>query len=445
MKWLKFTGIIFLLLLAVLAALPFFISLNDYIPLIENKLSAKIDEPVTINNIQLRLLPTPHINVNDVMVGVEGDLKLDRVVLTPDIFSIFKSSYVIKDIEIDALVINQKAIDRLMKFTKDASSPAHAKPQFRVGRLSFTNAQLNLGKLHFGPFHANVNLDSNGKLLEASLATVDSKFRALIKPENLNYSIVASAKNWTLPYEPRFNLDELSLLAVATTNDIQFSKVDAKLYGGTANGQMAINWRKGLKVNGSLDVRQVELEKIAKILSSKTHVSGQVTAKPVFSASANSIEHLMQSMRLEASFDVQKGVLYGVDIQSAATNVIKQGTTGGQTNFEHLSGYFVIAKSSYQFSKLKITSGTLSVEGNVNISHKKELSGRINTQVKVAGISTKVPLNVAGTLDDPKLYPTAATMAGAAVGTAVMGPGVGTSVGAKVGGWVDDLFGKKKK
>ena len=198
MKWLKFTGIIFLLLLAVLAALPFFISLNDYIPLIENKLSAKIDEPVTINNIQLRLLPTPHINVNDVMVGVEGDLKLDRVVLTPDIFSIFKSSYVIKDIEIDALVINQKAIDRLMKFTKDASSPAHAKPQFRVGRLSFTNAQLNLGKLHFGPFHANVNLDSNGKLLEASLATVDSKFRALIKPENLNYSIVASAKNLSL-------------------------------------------------------------------------------------------------------------------------------------------------------------------------------------------------------------------------------------------------------
>ena len=121
---------------------------------------------------------------------------------------------------------------------------------------------------------------------------------------------MASAKNWTLPYEPRFNLDELSLLAVATTNDIQFSIVDAKLYGGTANGQMAINWRKGLKVNGSFDVRQVELEKIAKILSSKTHVSGQVTAKPVFSASANSIEHLMQSMRLEAPFDVQKGVLY---------------------------------------------------------------------------------------------------------------------------------------
>ena len=78
MKWLKFTGIIFLLLLAVLAALPFFISLNDYIPLIENKLSAKIDEPVTINNIQLRLLPTPHINVNDVMASA-----MSRFISTP--------------------------------------------------------------------------------------------------------------------------------------------------------------------------------------------------------------------------------------------------------------------------------------------------------------------------------------------------------------------------
>ncbi|HPX89369.1 MAG TPA: AsmA family protein [Methylophilaceae bacterium] len=445
MKWLKLTGIIFVLLLVVLVTLPFFISMNDYTPMIEHRLSAKIEEPVTINNIQVRLLPTPHINVNDVTVGVEGDLKLARVVLTPDIFSILKSPYVIKDIEIDTLVINQKAIDRLIKFTKEAPSSPQATPQFRIGRLSFTNTQLSLGKLCFGPFHANVYLDGDGKLLEASLATIDTKFRALIKPENLNYSIEATAKNWTLPTEPRFKLDELSLKALATTHDIQFSKVNVKLYGGTANGQVTVNWRKGLIVNGSLDVRKVESEKIAKILSPKTHVSGLVTAKPVFSASANSVEHLMQSVHLEAPFDVQKGVLYGVDIQSAATNLIKQGATGGQTNFDHLSGHLVMANSSYQLSQLKITSGTLSVEGNVNISHEKELSGRINAQVKVAGVSTKVPLNVAGTLDSPRLYPTVATMAGAAVGTAVMGPGVGTSVGAKVGGWVDNLFGKKKK
>ena len=137
--------------------------------------------------------------------------------------------------------------------------------------------------------------------------------------------------------------------------------------------------------------------------------------------------------------------LYGVDIQKVATNLIKKGSTGGETRFDQFSGHLDMMQGAYHLTQLKIVSGTLAVEGNVNISRKKDISGRINAQVKVAGISRNVPLNVAGTIDSPMLYPTGATIAGAAVGTAIMGPGVGTSVGAKVGGWVDNMFSRKKK
>ena len=36
-------------------------------------------------------------------------------------------------------------------------------------------------------------------------------------------------------------------------------------------------------------------------------------------------------------------------------------------------------------------------------------------------------------------------MAGAAVGTIILGPGFGTSVGAKVGVWAEGLFGRKEE
>jgi len=75
----------------------------------------------------------------------------------------------------------------------------------------------------------------------------------------------------------------------------------------------------------------------------------------------------------------------------------------------------------------------------------KDLSGRITAQVKALGTSANVPLNVAGTVHSPLLYPTGASIAGAAVGTAVLGPGIGTSVGAKVGGWAEGLFGRKEE
>ena len=88
----------------------------------------------------------------------------------------------------------------------------------------------------------------------------------------------------------------------------------------------------------------------------------------------------------------------------------------------------------------------MAASGNVTISQAKELSGRINAEVKAAKIAAaSVPLNVSGTLQSPLLLPTGGTVAGAAVGTAILGPGLGTSVGAKVGGWTESLFGGKEE
>ncbi|MNC99072.1 hypothetical protein D3C83_172330 [compost metagenome] len=72
------------------------------------------------------------------------------------------------------------------------------------------------------------------------------------------------------------------------------------------------------------------------------------------------------------------------------------------------------------------------------------MSGRINAQVKIAQVAAaEVPLNVSGTVDSPVVVPTGAAVAGAAAGTAILGPGVGTSVGVKIGNWADGLFGRK--
>ena len=71
------------------------------------------------------------------------------------------------------------------------------------------------------------------------------------------------------------------------------------------------------------------------------------------------------------------------------------------------------------------------------------MSGRVNAQVKALGASTGIPLNVAGTVHSPLLYPTTAAMAGAAIGTVLL-PGVGTGLGAKAGQAIGNLFGKKE-
>jgi len=444
MKWLKRLLIALVLLLVAALALPFLIPLDSCIPQIEKEVSARLKEPVTIKSIRLNALPLPHVTIRGVTIGKTDDTRLGKVTVTPELMSLLASTKVIKRIEVDSLVLRRKAIDKIPAWTKsETATPPQQPPQMRIESIRFKAALVDFGKARFGPFDARVNLDSKGAPEDAAIATRDGKLKVLIKPDKAKYLFDVSARSWTLPFGPALVFDELIIKGEATTNDARLGKVSARLYGGTATGKATIDWRKGLRLKGNLDIRRVELQQVATLLSPGTHVSGKLDARPVFSASAASANQLMHALRLGTPFNVQNGVLGGVDIHKAATSLIKQGTSGGETRFDQLSGHLVMERGSYHFTQLKIASGALAADGNVNISRTKELSGRINAQVKLAGTSANVPLDVGGTLAAPLLYPTAGFIAGAAAGTAILGPGLGTTVGAKIGGWVENVFGKK--
>jgi hypothetical protein len=54
-----------------------------------------------------------------------------------------------------------------------------------------------------------------------------------------------------------------------------------------------------------------------------------------------------------------------------------------------------------------------------------------------------MPLVVSGTVRSPVLYPSGSVLAGAAVGTALLGPGLGTALGIKIGNMLHKLFGSQ--
>ena len=444
MKWLKRIGIVLGVIILILAIVPFFISLDDYIPQIEKEIAARLKEPVSIKKISFSALPTPHVTVDGITVGKTQDVKLGKVTVTPDLFSLLGTTKVIRSIEIDSLVLTQKAIDRIPAWSKADSAKAQEPPPVRVESIRLDNAVVKLDKTNFGPFDARVRLGSTGEPQEASITTQDGKLKALVTPDKSNYRIDASAKSWKLPTGPAIVFDELAIKGVATLNDANFSQISAKLYGGTVNGKAAVDWRKGLQLKGSLDLNQVELKQLVRLLSPGTNVSGRLNAKPVFSASAAGANQLINALRLETPFEVKNGVLHGVDIKQAATNLIKQGSTGGETRFDQLSGRLNMERGGYRFTQLKIASGVLAADGNVNISPAKELSGRVNAKVGSGLASAGIPLDVSGTVDHPMLLPTRAALAGAAAGT-LLAPGLGTGLGAKAGQALESLFGRKEE
>jgi len=454
MKWLKWGGLALAAIVLILAIVPLFITLDDTIPRIEREISARIMEPVRIGGLRAGGLPLPHIAVTGIAVGKTEDIKVGKVTVTPALLSLLGTTKVIRSIEIENLVVTQQAIDRIVALIPPAAKPGTPvePPALRVESILLTDAVLKLEKATFGPLDARLSLAGDGNLESASLTTADGKLRAHVKPEGSRYLIDASAKDWKLPVGAAILFDELTVKGVATPKDASFSEVRAKLYGGSVTGSLHLGWpKKGLQLKGTAAVSRVEIGSLLQAVGKPKSMSGKLNARPEFSANAPAADRIADFLRLDTPFDIQQGVLHGVDISKAATSLIsKDAGKGGETRFDKLSGHLAMDRGTRRLTQLNIASGSLSGDGQVTISPKDALSGRINATVKGVSVATgAVPLNVAGTLDKPLIYPSGGTMAGAAAGTAVLGPGLGTAVGVRVGkfteGLTEGLFGKKEE
>lgn len=442
-RWIKRIAMFLGIVLVVLAAIPFFITLDDYIPRIEKLVSEKLKEPVRIQRLRFAALPVVHLQIDGIAIGKTHDLKIGKAKVTPDLLTLAQPVRVIKSIEISEVVLTQKGMDKIPAWAaKKAKSDGPVQPAVvRVESIVIDDATISLDKVTLGPFDARVSINAAGEPAHASLATRDGKLTALIKPDRANFLIDVTAKGWRLPAGPAIVFDELDVKGVATSTQMRLGNIHARLYGGSLVGKADIGWQKGIQVKGQAHVNNVQLRNLAPLFSPNARVSGRLAAKSVvFSTNAPKAAQLASALRLEAPFQVHDGVLNGVDIQKSATSLSKDVAAGGETRFEELAGHLALEQGTYRFTKLNIVTGSLGATGHVTISPAQELSGRINAELKAARFAA-VPLNVSGTVQSPSLFPTAGYLAGAAAGTAVLGPVLGTAVGAKIGTWAESLFG----
>ncbi|MDB5925048.1 MAG: hypothetical protein JWN13_3984 [Betaproteobacteria bacterium] len=439
MNWLKRIGVTFIALVAVVAVVPLFISLNGYIPLVEKEAAAMLGEPVSIESLHASAFPIPHARIDGIVIGESEDIKIGKVTFTPALWSLLRSEKIIRRVDVENLAISQKAFGILAALTQQKSGSAN----IRVEKIQIHAATVRLEQSSFGPFDLRVQLSSPGEPGELLLTTQDGTLKARAVPDGERYTLAIAARGWSPPLGPAIRFDKLDIKGVAHSKGADLTDISGKLYGGTLAGKMRITAGKELALRGNLELQQIELKQAVALVSPKTRVSGRLDAKPVFTSHAKNAAQLGEALRLETPFTVHDGVLYGFDLKSAAASFGRQGSGGGQTRFGDLAGHLLMERGAYRLTDLKIASSGVAARGNVTIAASKALSGQLNTNVSAIGKAVSIPLVVGGTLDSPLLYPNPTALAGAAAGTVLL-PGVGTAAGAKLGEFVDGLFGKAR-
>lgn len=427
-----------------LLAAPFFAPGRLFAPQLELAATNRLGERVRIGTARLFLLPLPHIAITGLTIGEKPFTRVDELKLTPRLLTLMSDRKVLRSVALSGVQIEQRALPHMERWTAKSSAPGDT--QVAVEQVLLQQIDLRLDSVSILGIGADLRLLADGSLGSATVRTDDGRLQMSLVPAGKDFRITASAKDWRLPVDPGIRFDTLNARGKLDRDGLDLSAIEGRLYDGTLVGSARLGWKRDWILSGQFELKKMNVEPFAALYTKETTVSGRLDAAAVFESSSAVAADLEKSLRLEADFELHKGILHKVDLAAAARLLPgKSDKKPGVTRFDRFDGNVSVDPQGVHFSNVRITSGALDAKGYVSIAPDKKLSGIVETSVKGTGSLVGTPLAVSGTVESPLLFPTKGTLAGAAAGTLLLGPGIGTTLGIKAGQLTERLFGKKPR
>ena len=433
------------LVIVLLLILPFLIPMQAYLQQAEKIASEKLGQPVTIGSAHVLLLPSPRVSASDIVVGAHEELKVASLVVAPTMASLFSDTKIL-DVSISKPVIKKAALD----FVTALKTSNNSARNLNIRHIKIDEMQLVWPNIKLPIFNAKATLTSENKLESAIIKTADGKLSADVTPRATpngdEQLIVVNADKWMLPVGLPLLIDKATVEMHLKGNRLMISNIDIALYGGKLRADAVATWPENKtkatwRVSGNFGINNLSVQEPSRMLSRAVYLSGNLFGNGSFSSAAKDAGALADDLQASMQFKVNNGVLHGLDLVRVASLLLKQNQSGGETQFDVLSGVLNVSGKQYQLRDLKISSGLLAGTGQVKVKLNKTLDGVVEVEVKSGMGMAAIPLNVSGTVDHPVVLPSKAALAGAVAGTTLLGPGVGTSLGVKAAGAMDKLKG----
>lgn len=241
-------------------------------------------------------------------------------------------------------------------------------------------------------------------------------------------------------YRQPLAVDSIRSHVELTPVRLDLRDLQVELYGGSLSGEMGVDRGKSV-LDARLAARGIAMRPLVEALTNEALFAGRMDGLASLTMNLDRLERFPENLKLKGSFHLRDGTLSKVDLARVASN--SPGAADGATRFSDLTGTLRVNASGYHFGELKMASGSLNAEGRIDMTPALRLNGALDVDVKGTAGLVSMPLVVSGTLEQPQVHVSGAALAGAAVGTAVLGPGLGTALGARLGGFMNKLFGDR--
>ena len=404
------------LVLGVVALAVLAVVLVQVIPLgavnsrLEKSLAEWVHDDVLSGGLRVALFPRPHVKVENLSLGKLLDAKAVSGRLYMDLATLFGDRFVIDTLELTEVNISADALPRALKW---AEAEGRGKG-IEIGKISLRSVKVDISGVSLEVFDADLKLDKTGKIVQVSARSKDGKWNIDVSPNkvvagdavpgtgvNDPWAIEFSARGMSLPIGTPIPISNLSAKGTMFDEGMVFPQIDAKLFEGTATGNLKISWKQGLSFNGEFGVEKLKVDQLTQVFTRDISLSGKLEGKFAASGEAATVGALLDKPNIQGNFDVKEGTVGNVDLVQVMRS---PGSVGGQSKFSELTGQLRVSDGVIRYEKLKLTGGVLLANGNVNVSlANSTLSGGVNSEIRSSVAQDRAAFTVGGKVSRPAL------------------------------------------
>ena len=381
----QFAVMLLVTLIVAVAALPFVpLESSSY----EKAAQAWLGEPVKIGTVNLTLLPVPQLKFEKVVIGKEPAMRVAVIKAVPVITSLLGDRMSLKSFELEGATFPREFLTALLQDKGRRGS-------LGVQRVAAKALKIDIPELGLPALDVDASLAPDGALKSVAISNAEHKLSVKLQPLGGRAAIEISSDTFPLPIGVDLGLSEFLAKGTVTRGELALSEAEARVFGGRLLGTVRLRWSGGWSMEGELTVRQMDAGKIAAPLLA----GGTLEGKGVYSMKGLLPERMVLNAQLEGNFTIQKGSITNVDM----TRLLQgSGSGGGTTLFSEMSGSVSADANRLLVRQIRMAAGLLNGTGQVEMDPQKNLSGRMQIEIRARSVQARATLTLSGTLQNPQ-------------------------------------------
>ena len=353
----------------------------------EKGAQAWLGQPVKIGSVTLTLVPLPQLRFEKVAIGKDPQMRAAAIKASPELATLLEDRVTLRSLELDNVTVPKEFLAVLLQ-------DKGGRKGFGIQRISAKGLKIDAPELGLPPLELEADLSPDGALRSASFSGA-GPLSVRLEPGGGKAVIEISAGTLPLPIGVDLGLTDFTGKGTVSASELVLNTTEARAFGGRIFGSARLRWSSGWSLEGELSARQMDAAKIASPLLG----AGTVQGKGRLSMRGLLPERMVLNSQLEGNFTIQKGSISNVDM----TRLLQgSGSGGGTTFFSEMSGDFSADSNRLAVRNIRLAAGLLNGLGQIEMDSLKNLSGRMQIELRAQSVQARSTVGVSGTLMNPQ-------------------------------------------